>query len=204
MAAPATRSPLEGPRTTRLGRAATSTAFASSRGRGRGATKGRPRGAAGTKRGEISAGREGGADASGARGALGNSPAARAFATRGAVAPILPAKETVRAAILTLRVCVLKWMTAGGRVQLAATGLFALIEAQRIFERGGGQMTNGPLFMAQECMVFSDEKRRNVEINKPLFQTLTFALYKKIRGALDLTASCMRFQHQFPHAVLGC
>ena len=111
------------------------------------------------------------------------------------MAPILPAKETVRAAILTLRVCVLKWMTAGGRVQLAATGLFALIEAQRIFERGGGQMTNGPLFMAQECMVFSDEKRRNVEINKPLFQTLTFALYKKIRGALDLTASCMRFQH---------
>lgn len=59
--------------------------------------------------------REGGADASGARGALGNSPAARAFATRGAVAPILPAKETVRAAILTLRVCVLKWMTAGGQ-----------------------------------------------------------------------------------------
>ena len=56
-----------------------------------------------------------GADASGARGALGNSPAARAFATRGAVAPILPAKETVRAAILTLRVCVLKWMTAGGQ-----------------------------------------------------------------------------------------
>ena len=67
------------------------------------------------EKGEISAGREGGADASGARGALGNSPAARAFATRGAVAPILPAKETVRAAILTLRVCVLKWMTAGGQ-----------------------------------------------------------------------------------------
>ena len=67
------------------------------------------------EKGEISAGREGGADASGARGALGNSPAARAFATRGAVAPILPAKETVRAAILTLRVCVLKWMSAGGQ-----------------------------------------------------------------------------------------
>jgi len=73
----------------------------------------------------ISDERGNGADGRGGGGTSGDSPAARAFATRGAVAPILPAKETVRAAILTLRVCVLKWMTAGGNtVQLAATGLF--------------------------------------------------------------------------------
>ena len=61
----------------------------------------------------ISDERGNGADGRGGGGTSGDSPAARAFATRGAVAPILPAKETVRAAILTLRVCVLKWMTAG-------------------------------------------------------------------------------------------
>ena len=61
----------------------------------------------------ISDERGNGADGRGGGGTSGDSPAARAFATRGAVTPILPAKETVRAAILTLRVCVLKWMTAG-------------------------------------------------------------------------------------------
>ena len=84
----------------------------------------------------ISDERGNGADGRGGGGTSGDSPAARAFATRGAVAPILPAKETVRAAILTLRVCVLKWMTAGAKVQLAATGLF---DVDRLGEswRGG-------------------------------------------------------------------
>ena len=163
---PATRSPLEGPRTTRLGRAAASTTFASSRGRGRGANEGTPkrrRSRARDEKGEISAGREGGADASGARGALGNSPAARAFATRGAVAPILPAKETVRAAILTLRVCVLKWMTAGRQKsswRLLSSSAVGCRESRRS-GREMGTVDPGPRFRsASDPVLKKSQKKR--------------------------------------------
>ena len=61
-------------------------------------------------------------------------------------------------------------------------------------------MTNGPLFMAQECMVFSHEKRRNVEINKPLFQTLTFALYKKYPRRVG--SDCL--SHTIPTLISSC
>ena len=115
------------------------------------------------EKGEISAGREGGADASGARGALGNSPAARAFATRGAVAPILPAKETVRAAILTLRVCVLKWMTAGGQKSSWRPPVFLPRLAERESRRCGREMGTvdpGPRFRSAREPVLQKSKKR--------------------------------------------
>ena len=173
---PATRSPLEGPRTTRLGRAAASTTFASSRGRGRGANEGTPkrrRSRARDEKGRFLQGGKGVPTRPG-RGALGNSPAARAFATRGVVAPILPAKETVRAAILTLRVCVLKWMTAGRQKsswRLLSSSAVGCRESRRS-GREMGTVDPGPRFRSASDPVLKKSQKRGSGRNSPIVLSL--------------------------------
>ena len=44
-------------------------------------------------------------------------------------------------------------------------------------------MTNGPLFLAQECMAIRHKKRRNVEINKVLFPNSPLCAMIKISKA---------------------